>query len=145
MDIWEICLVIASVFVSQVYSKANVTKCYYKSNVDTPYYVLEIGDGTIQELSCAESCQCNNINSYADLTGFDGCWGCCCGPVSKEPHVEGNEAATIPISQYVLYIFICFLLCIYISFLETKVPKYFRNCLRSIIGNVAKGEISKGR
>ena len=92
MDILEICLAITSIFVSQVYSKGNVTKCYYKNNIDTPYYILEIGDGTIHELSCVDSCQCNNINSYTDLTGIDGCWSCCCGPVYKAPQVEGNEA-----------------------------------------------------
>ena len=98
MDIWEICLGIAFVFVSQVYSKSNVTKCYYKNNVDTPYYIIEIDDGTIHELACVDSCQCNSINSCADLTGYDGCWSCCCGAVSKEP--EGNEAATILICLF---------------------------------------------
>ena len=97
MDIWQICLTIASVFVPQVYSKENVTKCYYKNNIDTPYYILEIADGNIQELSCVHSCQCNSISNDIDLTGYDGCWGCCCGPVYRKPEVEGNEAAIISI------------------------------------------------
>ena len=47
MDIWQICFTIASVFVPQVYSKANLPKCYYKNKIDTPYYILEIADGNI--------------------------------------------------------------------------------------------------